>query len=69
MTPSWVRERVGLSRRYGLGTAEEALLRQAGKLVDAIVLRSSPAVQACRRLGLPPDYLYGPKAANSNKAA
>jgi uncharacterized protein (DUF2236 family) len=69
MTPPWVRERVGLSKRYGLGTAEEALLRQAGKLVDAIVLRSSPAVQACRRLGLPPDYLYGPKAANSYKAA
>jgi uncharacterized protein (DUF2236 family) len=58
MTPPWVRARLGLSKRYGLGTAEEALLRQAGKLVDAIILRSSPAVQACRRLGLPQDYLY-----------
>jgi len=31
MTPPWVRERVGLSKRYGLGTVEEALLRQAGQ--------------------------------------
>jgi uncharacterized protein (DUF2236 family) len=69
MTPPWVRARLGLSKRYGLGTAEEAFLRQAGKLVDGIVLRSSPAVQACRRLGLPQDYLYGPVDGNSYKAA
>lgn len=58
ITPSWVRERVGLSARYGLNGAQAALLRQVARLLDAFVLRSNPAVQSCIRLGLPADYLY-----------
>ena len=29
-----------------------------GALSDKIIVRSSPAVQSCLRLGLPADYLY-----------
>ena len=59
MTPEWVRERLGLTAAHGLRAWERLLVRQAGALSDRILLRSSPAVQACRRLGLPDDYLYG----------
>jgi hypothetical protein len=31
-----------------------------GNGADAVLLRASPAVQACRRLGQPDDYLYRP---------
>ena len=58
MTPAWVRQRLGLSAAHGLRAWEKPLVRQAGRLADRIVLRSSPAVQSCLRLGLPADYLY-----------
>lgn len=58
MVPGWVRERLGLSAGYGLSPWQRALVRRAGSLSDRILLRSSPAVQSCRRLGLPDDYLY-----------
>lgn len=58
MAPGWVRERLGLGMEYGLSGWQAALVRRAGALSDRILLRSSPAVQACRRLGLPDDYLY-----------
>jgi len=43
---------------YGLRPGEAALVRGACALADRIVLNFSPAVQSCRRLGLPADYLY-----------
>jgi uncharacterized protein (DUF2236 family) len=58
MTPGWVRERLGLADGFGLRAWEGVLVRQAGGLSDRIVLRSSPAVQSCLRLGLPADHLY-----------
>jgi uncharacterized protein (DUF2236 family) len=58
MTPDWVRERLGLTAAQGLSAWERMLVRQAGALSDRVLLRSGPAVQACRRLGLPDDYLY-----------
>jgi uncharacterized protein (DUF2236 family) len=57
ITPPDVRSLLGL-QRSGLRSWEHALIRQAGALADRVVLDSSPAVQACRRLGLPADYLY-----------
>jgi uncharacterized protein (DUF2236 family) len=59
MTPGWVRDRLGLSDEFGMRAWERPLVRQAGALADRVVLRSSPAVQSCLRLGLPEDYLYG----------
>lgn len=58
MTPSWARRRLGLGPDLGLRLGEEALIRQLGAAADRISLPSSPAVRACLRLGLPPDWLY-----------
>lgn len=57
-TPEWAQEILGI-RTFGLRPGEGFLVRQAGALGDRILLDSSPAVLACRRLGLPRDYLYG----------
>jgi uncharacterized protein (DUF2236 family) len=57
ITPPPVQALLGL-KSSGLRSWEHALVRQAGAFADRLVLDSSPAVQACRRLGLPADYLY-----------
>jgi len=58
MAPGWVRERLGLTADHGLSGWQRWLVRRAGALADRVILPSSPAVQSCRRLGLPDDYLY-----------
>jgi uncharacterized protein (DUF2236 family) len=58
IVPPWVRERLGLDARHGLRGWERPLVRQLGRLSDRLMLPSSPAVQSCVRLDLPPDYLY-----------
>ena len=58
LTPSWVRSLLGLGDKFGLRSWEGALVRQGSALADRIMLESSPAVQACIRLGLPANYLY-----------
>jgi uncharacterized protein (DUF2236 family) len=58
LTPSWVRDLTGLGDDYGLRSWEGMLVRQGGAFADRIMLESSPAVQACLRLGLPANYLY-----------
>jgi uncharacterized protein (DUF2236 family) len=63
MTPAWVRERLGLTAGYALRAIEKPVVRWAGRLADRIMLGESPSVQACRRLGLPADYLYRRPAA------
>ena len=57
LVPRWLATRLGLDG-HGLRGIEAELVRQAGALADRIVLNANPAVQACRRLGLPADYLY-----------
>jgi uncharacterized protein (DUF2236 family) len=57
LTPPAIRGKLGLDND-GLRLGEAALVSLAGSLADRIVLEASPAVQACRRLGLPADYLY-----------
>ena len=42
---------------------EAELIRQAGAFADRLVLETSPAVQACRRVRLPAQYLYHTTAA------
>jgi len=56
--PSWVQERLGLRERWSLNPVEHAFVRAAAQAGDRLILPSSPAVQSCRRLGLPDDYLY-----------
>jgi uncharacterized protein (DUF2236 family) len=58
LTPMWLRDRLGLGARHGLRRWEHQLVRKLGDMADRVMLPSSPAVQSCRRLGLPVDYLY-----------
>jgi uncharacterized protein (DUF2236 family) len=58
--PSRIRHRLELGEGWDMGRGEVALVSQIGKLADKVLIRSSPAVQACVRLGLPEDYLYQP---------
>lgn len=58
LLPGWVRERLGLGGRWRLRTWERRLLQHAGAVVDRLVLRTCPPALACRRMGLPEDYLY-----------
>lgn len=62
ITPDWVRERLGLTAAYGLNAVERRMVCWAGSAADRVVLCHSPAVQACRRLGLPEEYLYSAAA-------
>ncbi|MDP8916929.1 MAG: oxygenase MpaB family protein [Pseudomonadota bacterium] len=56
--PGWVARRLELAER-GLKPWERPAVRAAASGADRLLLRSSPAVQACRRLGLGETYLYG----------
>jgi uncharacterized protein (DUF2236 family) len=62
LTPRWVRTRLGLDG-HGLDGWEAEVIRQAGAFADRLVLESNPAVQACRRMRLPADYLYVQRSA------
>jgi uncharacterized protein (DUF2236 family) len=57
LTPPAIRHKLDLDHE-GLRIGEGALVKLAGNLADRIVLEASPAVQACKRMNLPPDYLY-----------
>ncbi|RAH96326.1 histidine kinase [Acuticoccus sediminis] len=57
LVPAWVRERLGLSDRDRASRAELAVLRRLGRSADRVLLPSSPAVQSCRRLGVPTTVL------------
>jgi uncharacterized protein (DUF2236 family) len=55
--PGWLRERLQLGPNAGLGAVGRAVMPRVGALADRILLRGSPPVQACLRLGLPEDHL------------
>jgi uncharacterized protein (DUF2236 family) len=57
LTPHWLRSIVGLTD-HSLNTWETGVVRQIGAFADRVVLETNPAVQACRRMRLPADYLY-----------
>jgi uncharacterized protein (DUF2236 family) len=57
LMPCRVRTILGLNGQ-DLRAWEVEVVRQAGAFADRLVLESNPAVQACRRLGLPGNYLY-----------
>jgi len=58
ITPPEIREILGLTSKFGLRPFERRIVARLGKRADRIILRSSPPVQASKRLGLPEDYLY-----------
>jgi len=57
LVPAQLRRQLGLGAGWGLPPGAPALLRSIGTAADRVVLATHPAVQACRRLGLPDDYL------------
>jgi uncharacterized protein (DUF2236 family) len=57
LTPRWLQTKLGLTG-YGLNAWEAAVVRQVGAFADHLVLETNPAVQACRRMRLPANYLY-----------
>ena len=61
IVPAWVRIRLGIDSGYHLSRRERIAVGLAAKAADRLLLKSSPPVQACRRLGLPDDYLYRPR--------
>lgn len=58
LLPGRLRARLGLGARYGLAPWERPLIAAAARGAGRLILRAAPAVQACRRLSLPDDYLY-----------
>jgi uncharacterized protein (DUF2236 family) len=57
LTPRWLRTVVDLNE-HSLNASEAEVVRQIGAFADRLVLETNPAVQACRRMRLPADYLY-----------
>lgn len=58
LVPKDARAIIGLDRSFGLRPFEKILVRRMGKRADRWPLPSSPAAQACVRMGRPADYLY-----------
>jgi len=58
-----------LECRWQLRAGEALILRAAGRAADRLRIDSSPAAQACSRLGLPLDYLHRRPAWASTSAA
>lgn len=54
--PGWAREELGLEHLRLKGW-ERRLIGWLGRISDRIVIEASPSSCACRRLGLPSDYL------------
>ena len=67
LTPRWLRTMLGLNG-HGLHAWEAEVVRQAGAFADRLVLESNPAVQACRRMRLPADYLYVDRSSSAPPA-
>jgi uncharacterized protein (DUF2236 family) len=60
LLPAWVREHLGLGPHWTLRPPERAVVRALALASDRLILLASPAIQSCRRLGLPDTYLYRP---------
>lgn len=56
--PVWARESLKLTNEWRLRAWERSLIEAAAKIVNRTPLDKSPPVEACLRLGLPPDFLF-----------
>lgn len=66
--PPWLRELLRLDDQ-ALAPWQHALVCRSAGAADRLLLRTSPAVQSCRRLGLPDDWLYRPRHIHAAAAA
>jgi uncharacterized protein (DUF2236 family) len=64
LVPRRVRAVLELDERWGLAAYERPVVSLLGRVADRLMIPESPPVQACRRLGLPADYLYRRAAAS-----
>lgn len=69
LLPPWVHERLGLNAGWTLSAWQHLLLRRAVAMIDRLHLSGCPPAQACRRLGLPGDYLHRAGATQRQRAA
>ena len=69
LLPPPMRARLGLARRPRLLSPERLLLRALARLADGAAFPTSPAAQACVRLGLPADYLTDGRGQASSSLA
>lgn len=61
LLPPHLQARLGLNdAAWRLRRWERAVIGASARASDRLVLRSAPPAQACRRLGLPDDWLYRP---------
>lgn len=60
LVPGWVQDELHLRNRAKVGAWERALVTLAARSADRVVLRALPPAVACRRVGLPVDYLARP---------
>jgi uncharacterized protein (DUF2236 family) len=58
LIPAGLRHRVGLGETASLAPWQQNLVCCAANAADRLILSTNPAVQACRRLGLPDGFLY-----------
>lgn len=58
IVPPWARAQLGIGAEWQPAAWERAAIRLAARGADRLILRDSPAVQSCLRLGLPRDHLY-----------
>ena len=58
LIPSGIRERLGLTERFGMNTAERWLVRGVAAAAERLCLSKCPPAQACLRLGIPVSSLY-----------
>jgi uncharacterized protein (DUF2236 family) len=58
LLPPALQQRLGLLPAWAPRPLEQALVRRAGAAADRLLLPGSPAVLACRRIGLADDFLY-----------
>ena len=56
--PAGLRDRIGLGEAWSLAPWQRSLVCRAGGAADRLILGTNPAVQACRRLDLPDEFLY-----------
>ncbi len=59
LLPAWLVERLGLGgAEWRLRPRERRMLKLLGGLFERWPIPNTPPVLACRRMGLPPNYLY-----------
>lgn len=56
--PSNIKNKIGLSEEFGMNAVQRKFVKQIGKFSDQVFVPNHPAIQSCRRLGLPEDYLF-----------